>query len=148
MTSKHGEVKHNRNTCNQHYRTARRILWYKQLQYETHSLLHLDFICLCPLVQPVDSAECVPAIYNCSWYQLICTQHSISYILIIPMQFHPVMSSTYCSLLRMRLGGNVSDKCHRNEWCEDHNGCRRAHSSDICFGPYSFSNECVFVSFC
>lgn len=84
--------------------------------------------------------------YNCSWDQSICTQHSIRYILVIHVQFHSIMSSTYCSLLRMKLGGTVSYKCHRNEWCEDQNGCRRAHSSDNCFCPYCFSNYCVFVS--
>lgn len=82
---------------------------------------------------------------NCSWYQSICTQHSISYILVIHVQFHSIMISTYWSLLKMRPGGNVSYKCHRNEWCEDQNGCRRAHSSDDSFYPYSFSNDCFCV---
>jgi len=39
--------------------------------------------------------------YNCSWDQSICTHHSISYILVIHVQFHSIMSSTYCSLLTL-----------------------------------------------
>ena len=81
--------------------------------------------------------------YNCSWDQSIRTQHSISYILVTHMQFHSIMSSTYCSLLKMKLGGNVSYKCHRNEW-----RAKWMQKSTLkC--PYSFSNwMCVFVSFC
>jgi hypothetical protein len=77
--------------------------------------------------------------YNRSWDQSICTQHSISYVLVTHVQFHSIMNSNYSSLLRMRLGGNVSYKCHRNEW-----RLKWMQKSTLkC--PYSFSNECVFL---
>jgi hypothetical protein len=47
--------------------------------------------------------------YNYCWDQSTCIQHSVSYILVILVQFNSIMSNTYCSWWRTRVGANVTE---------------------------------------